>query len=377
MTQRILHVVGNMNAGGVETWLMHVLRHMPRHDWAMDFLVASETPGLFDPEIAALGAQRFVMGDRLRRPRHFHRRLRDFLADSDYAIVHSHVNAFSGVVLDAAWRAGVPGRIAHSHRVSELPATALIKRTARQTGIALIKQRATAGIGISEAAAAALFGPAWRSDGRWRIIHYGFTYDHFHGLPAPAQAKEAVGLPPEAIVVGHVGNFAPVKNHVFLVDVFAQLVARGSADYLLLVGDGRERARIDRRVQALGLQDRVVMVGAQPQVAGYLAAMDLKLFPSVVEGFGIVALEAQAAGTPVLASTAIPPEVDVVPGGVARLPLAAGVDAWADKAQQCLATPLPDQSRCLHQVESSPFGIQHCLAALDDLYSRQLERAYG
>ena len=54
---RILHIVGGMNRGGVETWLMHVLRHIDRERYQMDFLVQKTAPGAYDDEIRALGSR--------------------------------------------------------------------------------------------------------------------------------------------------------------------------------------------------------------------------------------------------------------------------------------------------------------------------------
>ena len=67
---RVLHVLGAMNRGGVETWLMHVLRRIDRERFAMDFLVHTAEPAAYDAEVLALGSPRpgpvpeTVSGDR-------------------------------------------------------------------------------------------------------------------------------------------------------------------------------------------------------------------------------------------------------------------------------------------------------------------------
>ena len=77
---RILHVVGRMNRGGVETWLLHVLRQVDRARIQMDFLVHSPEPGAYDAELRALGS-RIIPCMRPSRPwkyaRNFRRRLVD------------------------------------------------------------------------------------------------------------------------------------------------------------------------------------------------------------------------------------------------------------------------------------------------------------
>src|SRR3954453_21935810 len=112
---RILHVVGAMNRGGVETWLMHVLRHIDRHRFVMDFLTQSTNPGQFDEEIRDLGS-RVLYCLNPHRPWLYAAGMRRVLAaNQPYQIIHSHLHHYSGFVLRLAKRAGVPGRIAHSH----------------------------------------------------------------------------------------------------------------------------------------------------------------------------------------------------------------------------------------------------------------------
>src|SRR5215831_6975231 len=112
---RILQVVGSMNYGGVETWLMHVLRNIDRERYQMDFLVHTNRESSYDRELLSLGSQLHYC----RSPRNplqyainFHRILKQ---SGPYDIVHSHVHLFSGYVVALARINGVPVRIAHSH----------------------------------------------------------------------------------------------------------------------------------------------------------------------------------------------------------------------------------------------------------------------
>src|SRR6476661_2448436 len=91
-TIRILHVVGGMNRGGVETWLMHVLRHIDREHFRMDFLVHTALPCAYDEEIRSLGSE-IIPCLHPSRPwryaQHFRRILKE---NAPYNVVHSHVH---------------------------------------------------------------------------------------------------------------------------------------------------------------------------------------------------------------------------------------------------------------------------------------------
>ena len=93
---RILHVVGGMNRGGVETWLMHVLRNIDRDRFRMDFLVHTTMPCVYDEEVRAFGSKIIPCLSPFlpwRYATNFTRILREY---GPYDVVHSHVHPFTG-----------------------------------------------------------------------------------------------------------------------------------------------------------------------------------------------------------------------------------------------------------------------------------------
>jgi N-acetyl-alpha-D-glucosaminyl L-malate synthase BshA len=104
----------------------------------------------------------------------------------------------------------------------------------------------------------------------------------------------------ERILV-HVSNFRPVKRVVDVVRVFHR-VCQEIPSRLLLVGDGPDLARAEQLSRELGVRDRIVFVGTVALVEDVLVHGDLFLLPSENESFGLAALEALAAGLPVIAS---------------------------------------------------------------------------
>ena len=112
---RILQVVGGMNRGGIEAWLMHVLRNIDRTRFQIDFLVHISEEGHYNEEIRTLGSQIFACPHTSNPVRYAPCLLHTLRKQGPYDIVHSHVNYFNGAVLRLARLAGVPVRIAHSH----------------------------------------------------------------------------------------------------------------------------------------------------------------------------------------------------------------------------------------------------------------------
>ena len=109
----------------------------------------------------------------------------------------------------------------------------------------------------------------------------------------------------------HVGRFAEEKNHVFLLETFAEIVKNNLDTKLFLIGTGSKEEEIKAKIRKLKLQKYVVFLGLRNDIPDVLQAMDCFIFPSLHEGLGIVAIEAQASGLKVFASDTIPNEVKI------------------------------------------------------------------
>jgi N-acetyl-alpha-D-glucosaminyl L-malate synthase BshA len=104
----------------------------------------------------------------------------------------------------------------------------------------------------------------------------------------------------DAVVI-HISNLRPVKRAAVALDVF-RAICRSVRVRFLVVGEGPDRAEMERRAVEYGLQDEVVFLGEQDDPVALLSISDLFLLPSSQESFGLAALEAMACGVPVVAS---------------------------------------------------------------------------
>jgi glycosyltransferase involved in cell wall biosynthesis len=111
-------------------------------------------------------------------------------------------------------------------------------------------------------------------------------------------------LPTDAYVFGYVSRITMEKGHDLLVDAFANLLKMQFVDkdkvYLLLAGGGSEESKLRNKIKELGIEDRVVITGvfATEDLIKYYSTLDIFVFPSKTEGFGIVLIEAMACGLP-------------------------------------------------------------------------------
>jgi glycosyltransferase involved in cell wall biosynthesis len=371
---RVLHVTGGMDRGGVETWLMHVLRARDPGELQMDFLSHRHAPAAYDDEIRARGSRIFPV-DSARSPVRYARDLRRILREhGPFDAVHSHVHHFSGYVLGVAARERVPARVAHAHvslrspdgvpRARRSPWRVVYEEAMRRQ----IWRRATAGLANSDSSGRDLFGSRWGVDRRFTLVPYGFDFSAYESLPPRARLKEDLGLDPATKVLGHVGRFHHQKNHPFLIRTFRELSTRRGDVHLLLVGGRGNIDEVRESIHSMGLADRCTITGETPEVARHVGAMDLMVFPSLFEGLGIVVLEAQAAGVPVIASPAVPPEADVVPELVTRVPLEEGEPAWVEAILARLDEPAYPRDEAAAAMIGSQYSIENCLRNLMSAY---------
>jgi N-acetyl-alpha-D-glucosaminyl L-malate synthase BshA len=119
--------------------------------------------------------------------------------------------------------------------------------------------------------------------------------------PRPGCACRIPDLPPGRKTIVHASNFRPVKNVEAVIAVFRRIHAEVPSN-LVLIGEGPELTRAHVLVRAAGLQSSVFFLGIQDSIEDLLPGTDLLLLPSDHESFGLIALEAMAAGVPVIAT---------------------------------------------------------------------------
>ena len=373
--RRVLHILGSLNRGGAETWLLHALRHTDRNEVAMDFLVHQPEPGVYEDEVRALGSEihRCLNPQKLWQ---YGRELKNILTEyGPYDAIHSHVHFYSGHILRVARRCGVPMRIAHSHNdTSHFDNQAgLARRAYLRLMSYLLNKNATHGLAASGKAAVSLFGANWQNDPRYQILFCGVDLEPFQQALEKNDVRAEFGWSGEHLVFGHVGRFDEQKNHPFLLQIFAEVARRRPEARLLLVGVGDLQPKIKTLVAELNLKDLVAFAGSRPDVPRLMqGAMDAFLLPSLFEGLPLVLVEAQAAGLPCFVSDVIAPETTLVEPLMHKLSLQRPPTAWADAIlaeQSCFARPA-----AFELVDQSPLNIQNSARALQQLYLGKTEQ---
>ena len=365
--KRVLHVLAGMDVGGVETWLVHVLRELEGQSVRLDFLVHLKGKCFYDDEIKKYGSSLI----HINQPRDiisYCKRLYSSLRNGKYDVIHCHLHYFCGVVMCVGWFAGVPVRISHSHldtRYKESKCSTIRKFYVYIMKF-LIRIFATTGLACSEPAAKDLFGNSWSADKRFAVCFCSLNIERFRGLYNDAdkilRLKKKLSLPEESFVLGHIGRFTEQKNHAMLIQIFKNFLSLRPNSHLILLGEGDCQDAIKGIVHRSGLNNNVHFLGNQNAVEKFLALMDVFIFPSKWEGLGLVVVEAQAAGIPTIASTAVPPDAIICKELVERLPLSTRPEEWAETILALRGKG--DVDKAFEQVRESKFSIKNNIKEL-------------
>ena len=155
------------------------------------------------------------------------------------------------------------------------------------------------------------------------------------------------------------------KNPNFIVELIKDLSIELHKFTFLWVGDGDKREYIEKRIQQEKLQKFVVFAGAQKKVEPFFSAMDVFVLPSLWEGLPVVAVEAQASGTPCLLSSNITKEVNISPL-VKYIPIENGAKTWANEIT-CLT---PKKKDVCANIINSGFDTKNNSKWLCHFYKR-------
>ena len=301
---RIAHIIGKWLGGGVEAVVMNYYKHIDRTKIQFDFICDEDSTNIPYDEIEKLGG-RVILVPPYQKVFKYQKELIKIFKKNEYKIVHSHINTLSIFPLRAAKKAEVPVRIAHSHSTTNKKEWK--KNLVKQVLRPFSKVYATNYMACTEHAGRWLFGNEQFDLSNVKVLNNAIDVDKFKfDENARKIIRKELKIKDDTYVIGHIGRFVAQKNHDFLIDVFKEVHENKKNCILLLIGQGPLMDEIKNKVKNLGLEDNVMFLGQRNDVEKLYQAMDLFLFPSLYEGLGMVAIEAQASGCPCICSSEIP-----------------------------------------------------------------------
>lgn len=305
--KKILILPGGLQIGGAEKVARDIALYADPDKFEFHYVVFGDPIGGYEIQLEEAGCKIFHLAEPSESYSRYFRDLMALMKKHRYHAVHAHTMFSCGWVMLAARLRGIPVRITHSHSALN-NGKRLVKSVYEAVMRFLILTCSTDLVGCGEKAGRRLFGEnAWEKRGNLilnGIDVEGFAYDT--EKRTAIRARLELG---DRFVLGHAGHLAEVKNQSFLLDLMPDILMQKPDAMLLLLGEGGDRPMLERKIRDMGLEKHVIMTGNVANVADYLSAMDVFVFPSLFEGLPLSILEVQANGLPCVISDSVPRDV--------------------------------------------------------------------
>lgn len=364
---KILHIVHALSrGGGLSNFIMNYYRNINREKIQFDFIYFKEVESDFKDEILSLGGKFYKFTQPGLNPA-YKKEAKTFFENhnGEYNAIHCHVLFAAAVYSSIAQKYGVRHIISHSH--STQYGVGIIRRLRNRYFIKKAARNADIRMACSIAAAEFMYGSEYVRAGKVNVINNAIDCKKYvFDDEVRCEMRSRLGVE-NRFVLGHVGGFVPIKNHDFLIDVFHE-VCKLNPDACLLLAGGEGTAQsstlsqIKAKVDDLALSDKVKFLGIRSDIEKIMMAMDVFVFPSLFEGFGLVAVEAQSSGLPCIVSDAVPEDTRCT-DKIKYLPLSDDSKVWAREI-----VDLPISDRYVNPDELSKYNTDVQVKRLEEIY---------
>lgn len=366
---RVLQIVGRMDRGGIENFIMNIYRNIDREKVQFDFLCHYGKEAAFNDEIRSMGGNIYEMPAIRSENKVYYWKAFEYVSalkaffkeHSEYRIIHGQMTNTASIYMPIAKKFNVTTRIAHSHnshgKIGMLGVvTDILKKN--------MFKYATDYFACSEAAAQYAFPEHIIKTGRVKVIPNAIDTLKFRSDSRKRlEMRLKLGVN-DNLVIGCIGRFRTEKNQGFLLGVLKDALRIDPSSVLLFVGDGPLEDAVKQKAAEMNLANKCIFMGMQPNVSEIMQAIDVLAMPSMFEGLPLTGIEAQANGLPVVASTGIPREMNVL-GLVDFLDLNMSSDKWAEILVKKALEPKKDT---YEDIKKAGYDVHTTANWLQDFY---------
>lgn len=301
---KILHVIYGLTLGGAEAFLYNFISSVRfEEDFTIDVVIQDHniTNKRLEDLIKTVGKIHLIEPWNKNLIKHL-KTYRKIL-NNDYDIIHLHCNSLINPFPLIISRIKKKKIIVHSH--NSRPGKG------KKIGhlIHLLNKKLFLSKNIFKIACSDLAGK-WMFNSNYLILKNAVNLNDFIFNNRKYEILNNKYKLKNKFTIGIIGRFVKEKNHIFLVKVIIELKKLYPDDFkFIFIGDGELKAEIEKYNDIFNLD--IIFTGIIPNVIDYYNVFDLICMPSLFEGFPFVAIEAQAAGIPVLASAKITKQINV------------------------------------------------------------------
>lgn len=309
---RILHIISSLTIdSGVTSFVMNYYKNVDRDKIQFDFLYFEKADNEVLNEIKNLGGNiYYIRKPSLKYCIQSYKDFNIFFHDygNNFSVVHLHELYLVHFIKIFVKKYKINHLITHAHTTKYSDKT--INAIRNKIMCLGLKYSATDLFACSIDAGEFYYGKTAVEKGLVKVIPNAISLEKYKfNQSIRNNVRKSLKID-DKFVVGHIGRMTPQKNQKFLLKIFTEVKKENDKAVLLIVGDGSLRKEIESEIKRLNLQECVILLGVRNDVPNLLMAMDVFVLPSLFEGLGIVAIEAQATGLKCILSGEVPKEVD-------------------------------------------------------------------
>lgn len=364
---KVLEVIGGLNRGGAETLLVNILEHVNDKNIKYDLLVYEDKEYDYNEKVKKLGANIvYIESPNKIGIIKFIIKLKNFIKNNKYDVVHAHTLFNCGPVMVSAFLANVKIRISHSHNTQILEENpSLVKKIYFKLSKLMLNLFSTDAIACGEDAGKFLF----YKNKKFIVIRNGIDIKKYkYNKDFEDRLKEEYKIGKNTLIFGNIGRLNFQKNQLYLLDIFKNISNLYPNSLLFIIGDGELKEELLQYAKELDIKDKVIFTGNIENANEYYSLFDCFLFPSKFEGLPYTLIEAQANGLPIIASDQITEEVNISKY-IKFLPInECDLDNWAKNAVDLASKHLINENDDL--IISSGYSIVDTVELLEKIYKR-------
>ena len=363
---RILQFTTQLSLGGVQTFLLNYAEHMNSDTVIFDYVVQTKEPCVLNERVKKSGSKIYSVTSMEESLVGYMKDVYHLLkTHPEYKIVHTHLNYRNLFPLLSAKMAGVKVRISHSH--SNYVATSRTKSIARKTFRLLLPMLATDYWACSKVSGEWLYG----KNDKVRVIHNAIAQSKYkYSEKIRVNLRKEYHIDNQTVWI-HVGMFGEAKNHKFLLRLFYEHLKHNPNTVLVLCGDGAEKKNIEQLAIDYGISEKTIFLGNVDNVNEYLMMADIMIISSLYEGLSLACVEAQTAGCPVVASSAVTEEA--IFSEIVERCLGWNISVW-EKCIDHISKINVDREKMALLCQENGYDISIEAKKLEKVYSELFER---
>jgi len=349
--------------GGIGHLIFDIINTLDKNKFKVDVMYYDYPSDEEMELLKKVGISFIKVGKYSRNPIEFVKTIRKHFSETHYDIIHIHANTSASILYAFPLFHNDNTKIVyHSHTDKT---TGLFNIIAHTLFKGLMNRYSDVKIAISQQAAKHMYGKKYKEA---IFLRNGINEELYSfNLSERTRLRAELGLN-DKIIIGNVGRIEYPKNNLFMLDVFKKVLETKANAVFVMIGCGDDEQQVKAHSVELGISEKVFLLGPSNEAYKYYNMFDCFLFPSLHEGLGIVAIEAQANGLPVVASSSVPKETKIS-NIIKYLSLDEDIQEWANAVNNYLDMDI-NRIEYKNCIRESHFSIYDATYELERIYEK-------